>query len=229
MRRARTPLSLVLVLTGFAAACGDDDDSTTTAGSDDAGDQTDLEDVTDEPDDEPADEPDDEPLPIGGGPYPIADIFVFYSDGAGNTADYRLACLGDTATFTGDVPDGVDAATACLSLASDEARALLSDPAVGFDRMGTEGFGGPEVANVGGLLDDVEVDFEINRINGCGIDDWDRVFAGLVPPAGAVGLLGKGGAVLILIQLLMAVTTTGSAERIAVSSHGTYDLCTAST
>ena len=32
------------------------------------------------------------------------------------------------------------------------------------------------------LLDGIEVNYEINRTNGCGIDDWERVFAGLVPP-----------------------------------------------
>ncbi|CAL5219522.1 g1369 [Coccomyxa viridis] len=45
--------------------------------------------------------------------------------------------------------------------------------------------------------------------------------AGLTPPAVAYALLGKGGAVLIVI---IAVTSSGSAEQIAVSSLMTYDL-----
>lgn len=47
---------------------------------------------------------------------------------------------------------------------------------------------------------------------------------GLVPPATATVLLGKGGAVLIVIMLFMAVTSAGSAEMIAVSSLCAYDV-----
>jgi hypothetical protein len=46
---------------------------------------------------------------------------------------------------------------------------------------------------------------------------------GLVPPATAFFLLGKGGGVLMTVMLLMAVTSAGSAELIAVSSLFTYD------
>uniref|UniRef100_A0A7S3Y3H0 Urea transporter n=1 Tax=Heterosigma akashiwo TaxID=2829 RepID=A0A7S3Y3H0_HETAK len=48
--------------------------------------------------------------------------------------------------------------------------------------------------------------------------------AGLVPPAAATYMLGQGGAVLIACMLFMAVTSTGSAELIAVSSLVTYDI-----
>ncbi|KAI7838882.1 hypothetical protein COHA_007348 [Chlorella ohadii] len=47
---------------------------------------------------------------------------------------------------------------------------------------------------------------------------------GLVPPAVAVYILGKSGAVWITIMLFMAVTSTGSAELIAVSSLFSYDV-----
>lgn len=46
---------------------------------------------------------------------------------------------------------------------------------------------------------------------------------GLVPPAVAVEMMGKGGAVWIFVMLFMAVTSTGSAELIAVSSLFSYD------
>ena len=165
MRRTLTLISLLLAV-AFAAACGEDAEQTTTVGSDDTSDT-----VNDD-------------LPLGGGPYPIADLSVSFTDAAGDLAEYRLACLGDTATFTGEVPPGVDAVTACLSVATDTARMLL-DPDIMTDRACTEIYGGPETATVGGLLDGVEVDYEINRTNGCGIDDWERVFAGLVPPPAA--------------------------------------------
>lgn len=48
--------------------------------------------------------------------------------------------------------------------------------------------------------------------------------AGLVPPAVAVHLLGKGGGWAIAIMLFMAIISTGSAEAIAVSSLVSYDI-----
>lgn len=51
-----------------------------------------------------------------------------------------------------------------------------------------------------------------------------QVGAGLVAPAAAITLLGKGGAVLMLILLFMAVTSSTSAELIAVSSLLTFDV-----
>ncbi len=52
----------------------------------------------------------------------------------------------------------------------------------------------------------------------------DEASKGLVPPAVAQHLLGRGGSVLILIMLFMAVTSTGAAEQIAVSSLLSYDV-----
>ena len=161
MRRILTLTSLLLAAT-LITACGEDAEPSTITGADDTSDTA------------------SDDLPLGAGPYPIADLSVSFTDAAGNLAEYRLACLGDTATFTGEVPPGVDATTACLSVATDTARMLL-DPNVMVDRMCTEIYGGPETATVVGLLDGIE----INRTNGCGIDDWERVFAGLVPPPSA--------------------------------------------
>lgn len=48
--------------------------------------------------------------------------------------------------------------------------------------------------------------------------------AGLVPPAAAYHLMGTGGAFLVLIMLFMAVTSSGAAEQIAVSSLISYDV-----
>lgn len=48
--------------------------------------------------------------------------------------------------------------------------------------------------------------------------------AGLVPPAVATHLLGSAGAVLILVLVFMAITSTGSAESIAVSSLVSYNI-----
>ena len=48
--------------------------------------------------------------------------------------------------------------------------------------------------------------------------------AGLSSPATAIALMGKGGAVLMLVLLFMAVTSSTSAELIAVSSLLTFDV-----
>ena len=45
-----------------------------------------------------------------------------------------------------------------------------------------------------------------------------------MPPAAALYLLGRGGAILMVIMLFMAVTSSGSAELVAVSSLFTYDV-----
>ncbi|KAF7596928.1 urea active transporter [Aspergillus hancockii] len=52
----------------------------------------------------------------------------------------------------------------------------------------------------------------------------EQVDAGLSAPATAITLLGKGGAVLMLILLFMAVTSSTSAELIAVSSLLIFDV-----
>ena len=48
--------------------------------------------------------------------------------------------------------------------------------------------------------------------------------AGLVPPAVATHLFGSFGSVMMAVMLFMAITSTGSAEGIAVSSLITYDI-----
>jgi Na+/proline symporter len=51
-----------------------------------------------------------------------------------------------------------------------------------------------------------------------------QITAGLASPFAATALLGKGGAVALLIVLFMAVTSCASAELIAVSSILTFDI-----
>merc|ERR1719267_167054 len=48
--------------------------------------------------------------------------------------------------------------------------------------------------------------------------------SGLTPARAMAHILGSGGAFLLLLQLFMAITSTGSAEIIAVSSILTYDV-----
>ena len=190
MRRLTLLLGLLLGFALLATACGSDDD-TTEAGSELPGETDDGAADDPAPDDEaPDDDLDldgdtDDTLPadapLGAGPYPIADVSFSVDLGDGTTQDYRLACLGDTATFTGDA-GGLDAAAACLALTDDEVRdRFLTDQHL--DRICTEIFGGPELAGVTGTLDDQPIDTTVDRANGCGIDDWDRLLAALLPAA----------------------------------------------
>merc|ERR1719482_512846 len=48
--------------------------------------------------------------------------------------------------------------------------------------------------------------------------------SGLVPPASASVMMGKGGGIFMIIMLFMAITSTGSAECIAVPSLVAYDI-----
>lgn len=176
MRRILLLVLIVVTIAGLAAGCGDDDDLVT-AGDGPAGDTSDIEGRADA----------DPDAPLGSGPYPIADLTVSYrhpDDGISLT--YRIACLGDTATITGD-DAGVDAADACLALAEPAVQTRLVDgpPA---DQVCTEIYGGPDLALVTGTLDDQPVDAAVDRTNGCGISDWDDLLGAVLPaPIGVTG------------------------------------------
>jgi hypothetical protein len=160
---------LLLPLAMIAVSCGDD------ATTDVAGDPAD----SPPPDDStPVDD-----LPLGAGPYPIADLsFTIRPDGPdGAATTYRLACLGDTATFTGDSTTLSESA-ACLALNDDAVRTrVLEGPPP--DQVCTEIYGGPQVAQITGTLDGATVSTTVDRVNGCGINDYDVVLAALLPSA----------------------------------------------
>ena len=52
----------------------------------------------------------------------------------------------------------------------------------------------------------------------------NEVLQGLVMPAASYALLGKGGAVLVIVICFMAVTSSGASEMVAVSSLFTFDI-----
>lgn len=121
--------------------------------------------------------PDDGPI-LGAGPYPIADLTISVTmTSDGETSTYRLACLGDTATLTGDpAPAGADAM--CLALNDDalKDRLLLGDLSEACSLQ----YGGPEKATVTGTFDGDVVDTEFHRTDGCGIGDWGAM-SGVLP------------------------------------------------
>lgn len=116
-----------------------------------------------------------------GGPFPVADLSIVVEHPDRDTFEYRLNCLGDTATVT---PEGVDVdeQAACLALASpDVVTRLVQGPPA--DQVCTEQYGGPDVATITGTIDDRQVDTNVDRTNGCGISDWDELLADVLPPA----------------------------------------------
>jgi hypothetical protein len=165
-------LALALLTTAFlAVGCGDDDETVSTgdpAADDGAATDGDAADGTDGE-------------PIGGGPYPVADLNITYEHpDEGVSFTYRITCLGDTATITGDVDLDVDESAACLALAEPEVQTRLVEGAP-TDQVCTEQYGGPDVAVITGTLDEQPVDTTIDRTNGCGISDWDDLLGAVLP------------------------------------------------
>ena len=155
----RTVVLLTLALALVAAACGTDN----------------------EPEIPEGDEPDTAEPVLGAGPYPIADLTITMQlDPDADSTTYRLACLGDTATLTGDTAPR-SAESMCLALNDLPIRDRLVNgaPAV---QVCTLQYGGPEVARVTGTLDGSTVDTELYRSNGCGIAGW-QLLSAFVPPA----------------------------------------------
>nr|XP_006821671.1 PREDICTED: uncharacterized protein LOC102808925 [Saccoglossus kowalevskii] len=64
----------------------------------------------------------------------------------------------------------------------------------------------------------------LSTANGEDLLTESEINEGLVPPTVAYTLMGKAGAILMTLMILMAVTSTGSAEVIAVASILVYDL-----
>lgn len=171
-------LVLITIVT-VAAACGSDTDSTTDVGAD----PTDTSNSNSGDATGPSDDLTDDGDVLGAGPYPIADLIIeVQPDGtAAGTVSYRLACLGDTATLTGDTAPG-SADSMCLALNDDPARTRLLAGAP-TDQLCTEIYGGPQLATITGTLDGASVATSVDRANGCGIDDWDRLLSVFLPTA----------------------------------------------
>ena len=118
-------------------------------------------------------------LPIGG-PYPVADVSVTIEHPDADTVQYRIVCLGDTATVMGDPT--IDAPAACLALGDPIVQQRLFEGAP-LDQVCTEIYGGPDIATVSGTIDDFEFEAVIDRTNGCGISDWDQLLGDILPIA----------------------------------------------
>ncbi len=181
--RLATGVLLSLALFGLAA-CGDSDDdqSVMTPG-----------DGIQEPGEDPAggppagtpggadppqgDDPPGGPIQMGNLAVGTLEVTIEHPDTA--TVTYTIGCQGDTATLQGDV--SIDANAACAALARAEVLTRLVDGPPP-DQVCTEIYGGPDTARLVGEIDGRTIDATVDRANGCGIDDWDRLLVAVLPP-----------------------------------------------
>ncbi len=143
--------------TGEVAAGGDTGDDRVTSSTS----ETTSEDLTTTSEDS---------KPLGAGPYPIATLSITVTHPDYEDQAYTLSCLGDTATFTPDT--GRSAAQACLALADEAVERLLVEGRPE-DQVCTEIYGGADVGLIVGEINGQQVNVQINRVNGCGIAEWD--------------------------------------------------------
>lgn len=114
----------------------------------------------------------------------IADLDITVTHPSHDPIIYNVSCLGDTFTITPEA-DGLDGATACTRLSEVATIDRLVGGTPG-DRICTEIYGGEDLAVITGTIDGLAVDTTVDRTNGCGINDWDVLLAGVLPtPVGA--------------------------------------------
>lgn len=98
------------------------------------------------------------------------------ADGTEISEQYTLECAGEQAADSSTLPN---AAEACLLLEQEPSRITQTvDP----DATCTAIYGGPQRAEVSGILHGDSVDLSFSRHNGCAIQHWDS----------AAFLLGNG-------------------------------------
>ena len=119
----------------------------------------------------------DQPV-VGGGTAAVAPssrsrIWPEGKDGEPTT--YTLTCIPDGGTRP-DRPEACQAVVQC--------RMVFDPPPT--DQVCTEQYGGPEVAEVTGRVQDIAIDARFSRTDGCEISRWDRASA-LLPLPNASG------------------------------------------
>lgn len=110
----------------------------------------------------------------------VADLEIAVGHPEAATVTYRILCLGDAARVEGQ--DRIDGSVACTRLTDLQVRSRLVNGAPA-DQICTEIYGGPDTATITGIHESTTVNTVIDRSNGCGINDWDRLLAGVLPPA----------------------------------------------
>jgi hypothetical protein len=191
VQRARLliPVVLLALLALVAAGCGSDEDAddagttgaaapaTTTVPSETTAPATTAEPpTTSAAGSTTGTEAGDQPV-VGGGTAPSSELEItVWPDGRdGESQSYTLTCMPDGGTH----PDPTAACQAVyLPMAFDPPPT---------DQMCTEQYGGPQVAEVTGRVQDIAIDVRFSRTDGCEISRWERVAALLPLPDGSTG------------------------------------------
>lgn len=176
---------LLTLLTLALAACGSDGADELIVGTDELPVNDGDTPVEESPETEPGDtdfpvDGDAQELPegpLGAGPYPIAHLIIDFDDTT-TAYTYEISCLGDTATVS-NTDSGVNDGQACLALAEFDVQARLTNPPT--DQLCTSEYGGPETAHITGTINDIAVDTNVKRTDGCGISDWGNLLAAILP------------------------------------------------
>ena len=107
-----------------------------------------------------------------------------YSDGAGERRRATLACTGSRARATGYLARRDERRLCRRARALRRFLTTPPDP----QRVCTEIYGGADTARVRGTIGASDVSRGFSRVDGCAIEEWDRMTAaGLLPrPRGAV-------------------------------------------
>ncbi|GEM_PF-847238 len=108
------------------------------------------------------------------------DLAVSLTDEDALDHEWTLVCRADDATVDGEPPADYDPQAACTAV-EEHAPFLVEGPDP--DRVCTQEYGGPEEADLAGAVGEEDVDLAVDRTDGCGIDDWERLEALLGPPA----------------------------------------------
>lgn len=169
----KTQLGLIGLTFLLVSACG-----SLSTGSD-SGSVSDEGATSPSPDDTGVEDPSgDEPSPPADDSSASIDLTVTVTHPDAAEVVYTVSCGSGTESIDGDVD--VDAAVACRALRQSTARERLVDGAPG-DRICSQMYGGPDEARIVGSYDANPVDTVINRVDGCGIADWDKLLSGALP------------------------------------------------
>ncbi|MFP3913979.1 MAG: hypothetical protein ACLFWM_03825 [Actinomycetota bacterium] len=113
----------------------------------------------------------------GSTPYVEASLEITYQHPDVETYSYSVTCGDGRASIRGI---DLDAEAACDNLSELGARSRLVEGPP--DQACPDLYGGADVVTVKGTLAGEQVEAMIDRMDGCGISDWDNLLGNLLPP-----------------------------------------------
>jgi hypothetical protein len=133
--------------------------------------------------------PADQAPPAAPGGEEATELRIVVDGGEFDQLAYTVTCGPGGPAIEPGQPE-LDPATACDRLADPETATYLVEGHPP-DQVCTQIYGGPQQATVTGTLQGQPVDRTVSRRDGCEIDAWDRLLAGVLPPT--IGVDAEGG------------------------------------